>query len=63
MIFKWLEKNWNKEHNREMIELGRSWFPVVRNDMDNYKSTDDDGYLEMASRHLSYAEDYLKLIK
>lgn len=63
MILKWLEKKWNQEHNKEMIELGRSWFPVVRNDIDNYKRTGNGDFITMASRHLSYAEDYLKLIK
>ncbi len=63
MILKWLEKKLNQEHNKKMLELGRSWTEAVRTYIEKYKSTKDDTYLEAASRFLTYAESYLDMVK
>jgi hypothetical protein len=62
-MFNFFKKKLDKSHNKEMIKLGRSWFPVVRTHIRHYKIFKDFHYLELAERHLSYAEDYLNLMK
>ncbi len=55
----WSSKKWNED----IIRLGRDWLSAVRTSIKNYKSTKDDKYLEAASRYLSYADAYLKMLK
>lgn len=56
---KWSSKKWNKD----MIRLGRDWLSAVRTSIKNYKATKNDKYLESASRFLTYAESYFKMLK
>lgn len=67
LIYKYLLKKYNQEHNQTMIRLGRSWLKAVRIHMTEYVMSDDvfrkEHHLKQATKYLSYAENYLESIK
>ncbi len=69
LIYRYLLKKYNQEHNQTMIKLGRSWLAASRIHKMKYEMCyandvrKKEYHYKQAIRYLSYAEDYLVLMK
>ncbi len=69
LIYRYLLKKYNQEYNRDMIRLGQSWVAAVRVHITKYRMSNvndvrkKEYHYKQAVRYLSYAEDYLDLMK